>query len=100
MSSERKIWAALSYLWLLSILVLIFKKGDSFVAFHAKQGLVLFLISVVLTLVPAPFWLLGIFWQLLQVGVIILLIWGILKALSGEQYKLPLVGDLAAKINL
>ena len=38
---EGKVFAALAYLWLLSIIILFGKKENKFVLFHAKQGVVL-----------------------------------------------------------
>jgi len=85
--------AALSYLWLLSIVMLVLKKDDQFVRFHAKQGAVIFLGSLILWLIPVLGWILNI---ILLVAMII----GFMKAYGGEKYKMPLVGDLAEKINI
>lgn len=90
---DGNLLAALSYLWLLSVVMLVLKKDDEYVLFHAKQGLVLFLASIILWFVPILGWMLQI---LVTIGVII----GFAKALSGERHRLPLVADLAEKINI
>lgn len=85
--------AALSYLWLLSVVMLLVKKDDAYVQFHAKQGVVLFVASMILWFIPIIGWLLNI---LVFVAVIL----GAIKAYQGEKYEMPLVGELAKKINL
>lgn len=91
--SEERLMAALSYLWLLSVVILILKKDNPFITFHAKQGLVLFIASIILWLIPLFGWLLEI---LVIFGILV----GLLKALAGEEYRLPLVADLAEKIKI
>jgi uncharacterized membrane protein len=84
--------AALSYVWILSVVMLIIKKDDEFVKFHARQGLILFIASFV-GVIPFIGWFI---WLI----VVVLDIVGFIKALSGERYKVPVVGDIAEKINL
>ncbi len=91
-AQDSNLMAALSYVWVLSIVMLILKKDDEFVKFHAKQGLILFLISFI-GVVPFIGW---VIWAV----VVIAMIFGFIKALSGEKFKVPLVGDLAEKIKL
>ena len=91
LSSDSKLMAALSYLWILSIVMLLIKKGDDFVKFHARQGLILFIVSVILWFIPVLGWILNLL-------VLILVIVGFIKALSGEKWKIPIVGDLGEKI--
>jgi len=93
LSNDSKLFAALSYLWLLSVVMLVLKKDDEFVKFHAKQGTVIFVVSIILWFIPIIGWL-------LQIAVLIAVVIGFLKAYSGERFKMPVVGDLADKINL
>jgi len=75
-------------------------KDDPFVKFHVKQGLVLFLAWIVLTIfsmVPVIGWVLG---PILSLGLLILMVIGILNAVNGETKELPLIGQYASKINL
>lgn len=89
---ENKIWAAISYIGILSIVVLLVKKDSAFAKFHAKQGAVLF-VAGFLSAIPVVGWAVGIV-------VLILAVMGIINAASGKMWKLPVLGDLAAKINL
>ena len=91
-SQENKLLAAISYLWIVSIIMLLVKKDSKLVQFHAKQGLVLFIVSIILWFIPVIGWILNL---LVVVAVVV----GFIKALSGEYYKLPGVSILAEKIN-
>jgi len=92
--SDSNLMAALSYLWILSVVMLILKKDDKFVIFHAKQGLVLFLASVVANFIP----FLG--WFLINPVLIVAMIIGFVMAIQGKEFKMPLVGNLAEKIKI
>ena len=92
-SQDDKLMGALSYLWILSVVMLIVKKESPFVKFHATQGLILFVVSIIFWFIPIVGWILNI-------GVVILVIIGFLKALSGEQWEMPVIGLLAKKIKL
>lgn len=91
-NSDSNLMAALSYVWILSIVMLIIKKDDEFVHYHAKQGIILFILSWI-GIIPVIGWF-------LVIVVVILDIIGFIKALSGERYKIPVVGDLAEKIKV
>ena len=72
-------------------------KKDAFVKYHTKQGLVLFLLVVLLNVIdwmmPFYFWW-SINW-LLSLGTLVLLIIGISNAVNGKQQPLPLIGSFA-----
>lgn len=88
---ENKLWALLSYLGVLVVLPLIMKKDSKFALFHAKQGLVL-LAGWILSWLP--------FGPIIGIIALIFSIIGIINVLNGEEKKLPIVGDLAEKINI
>ncbi|MBU1165164.1 hypothetical protein KKA15_06435 [Patescibacteria group bacterium] len=91
-SQQDKTWGAISYVWVLSVLVIAMKKDSKFAQFHAKQGLILFVAEV--------FWWVPIFGWILGTVAFVLAIVGIIKALNGEWWEIPVVGSLAKKINL
>jgi Predicted membrane protein len=105
---KNVLMAALSYLGVLVIIPYIFAKGDSFVKFHVRQGVVLFGIEIVLWVITTflgPvwmffFWPLWMLWQLLNLGIFILAIVGIVHAVQGNEKELPLVGHLAVHVPL
>ena len=87
--------SSLSYMWILCFIPLIFAKSD-YVKFHAKQGLVLFFVEVVLVFIG---WIPIIGW-LIIISVIVLSLLGIRHALAGEMWEMPYINKLAKKINL
>ena len=89
-ASEEKIWGAISYLWILSLVALAARKDNEFIKFHASQGALLFVVSLVLMFIPVVGWLVNLL-------IAVLAIIGIIKALQGEKWALPVVGDLAEK---
>jgi uncharacterized membrane protein len=94
---DSKVFALLSYLSILCIIPLIFKKDDDFVLFHSRQGLVLFIAQV------GVFILSIVFPWILKIGMFILLaasFIGILAVLDGRRLELPVVFTLSQKIIL
>lgn len=89
----NKVMAALSYIWILSIIFLFVKKDSPFVQFHAKQGTVIFVASIILNFIPVIGWLLNIV-------LFVLAIMGIIGALQGKTTKLPVISNLAEQIKL
>ena len=74
-------------------------KNDPFVKFHVKQGLVLLItevaISIVGTIIPFLGWLI-----ILPLGsLLVLLLWiiGVVHAVNGTEKELPLVGSFAKR---
>lgn len=98
--SDENLMAAISYLWILSIIILLTKKDSDYVKFHARQGVVLFAASIALWFIGIvlPF-LSPVVW-LLDLVILIAVIIGFIKAYGGERHKLPVVGDISESINL
>ncbi len=88
--------AALSYVWVLSVVMYVTNREDPFVRFHAKQGIVLFGISVIGMMLTSVVFLLG---PIFSFVIVIFEVIGFFKALSGERYKLPIIGSLIPKDN-
>ena len=91
---ENKLWGALSYISIISIIVLLTKKDSEFAKFHAKQGVVLFIASILVG------WLPFIGWFIISPIVLLLSLAGIIMAAQGKMWKMPLIGDIAAKLNM
>ncbi len=97
---EANIAGLLCYLlgWVTGIIFLLIEKEDKTVHFHAWQSIIVFgalnILIVVFNFIP----LLGIVitWIL---SVVAFILWVVLmfKAYKGEQYKLPVAGDIAEK---
>jgi len=85
---ENKDLAAFSYVWIMSVFVYISKRQSPFVAFHAKQGMVLFLFSIL-------FWFIPGIWRFLELIVLGGAILGFLAAAQGQWKEVPIIGSLA-----
>lgn len=93
---ENKIVTFLSYIGFLCIVPLVAKKESEFAQFHAKQGLVLLLAWIVGS-ITIPIFGIGF---IINIGVVILSIMGLINVNDGNMKELPIVGDLAKKINI
>lgn len=93
---SNKFLAALSYVWILCLVPLFLKRKSDFAQFHAKQGLLLFVIEIVGWLV---FWIPLIGWALFFM-VIAFSVLGVKKALDGQYWVMPILGKYVSKLNL
>lgn len=97
---KNKGMAVLSYIGILCLIPLLAAKESKFAQFHAKQGLVLFLAEVLLGILYAiPFLnvvMLFVGW-ILYILLLVLAIMGIVNALGGKFWKMPVLGGLAEK---
>ena len=110
-STEERALGVLGYLMFLFLIPLFAKRGSMFVQFHARQGGLLFALWAVFSFVDfivlafvsgigvVESILIGLF-------IIVTIVYGvfaliaIFKVLLGERYRMPLVADLALKMNL
>lgn len=93
---ENSVMAAISYIWALCLITLIFKRKSNFAQFHAKQGLLLFAVELLLGwFFPVPIigWALGLL-------VMLLALLGIINALNGKYWEMPFLGRYAKKIKI
>lgn len=85
----------LSYLGFLCLVPLLAKRESAFAQFHAKQGLIL-LIAWIVGGITTP---IGIGF-IINAGVVILSVIGLINVNDGKMKDLPLVGEWAKKINI
>jgi uncharacterized membrane protein len=90
----------LSYLGPLVVIPFILDKNDPFVKFHMKQGIVLLVIEIVLWLLMRIFWSLIPIAGILQLGVFVLAIIGIINVVQNKEKELPLVGSFAKHVKI
>jgi uncharacterized membrane protein len=80
------------------IVFFVIEKENKFVRFHAMQSICLsgglFVASIVLTFIPILGWIVLL---VLQLASVVFWIICMIKAYQGQWYKLPIVGDIAAK---
>ena len=100
LTQEEKIMSAIGYVWLLFLVPLLIKKNNEFCQHHAKQGLVLFIFSLIVSVlggIPILGWLI-----ILPIGwiiVAILALLGIVSSLQGKKWEMPILGKYAKRIN-
>lgn len=90
-ATDTRVLAALSYISILSVVMYVLKKEDEYIKFHARQGMVLFVASFI--------WVIPVFGWIIGLGVFVLMVIGALKAYMGERFRIPVVSDLAEKID-
>src|SRR3989339_2221703 len=91
---ENSVVAALGYIYILCLLPLLFKRKSKFAQWHAKQGLLLFGVEILLGwffAVPIVGWALGIL-------VMLLALLGVVNALNGNFWEMPFLGRYAKKL--
>jgi len=94
-----KLLLVLCYVGLLSVVPYLVARSPGLLQFHARQGLALGLLGVVcagLGLVP----FIGFVGHVGIALVIVLSILGIVKALSGERWRIPVAAELADRFQL
>jgi uncharacterized membrane protein len=92
----NKTLAALSYIWILFLIPLLTKRDSKFAQFHAKQGLVLFIIEIFSGLI---IWF-PLFGQLFALFLVITSVMGAVKAYNGEWWEMPAVYEWSKKVKL
>lgn len=89
MADDGKLWAVLSYIFILWIFPLwVIKPRNAFAVYHAKQGLGLFIVGIVVSLVA---WI-PIIGQLIWLVYVVFWILGLVNAIRGLQKPVPLLG--------
>lgn len=86
----------LAYLGPLVIVSFLVAKDDSFVKFHIKQGLVLFVVEVAMWFIGSilpPLW--GLLW-VVNLAVLIFVIIGIINVVHGQEKELPIIGKYSS----
>lgn len=101
MNSNSKVFSVLSYFGILWIIGLIAAPQDSFVRFHVNQGLVLFLLGIIVGaanfifgFIPVIRWIASLLLGVVGIFCFVLAIIGIVNAAQGKTKPLPLIGGI------
>ncbi|MEO5377232.1 MAG: hypothetical protein H7832_05545 [Magnetococcus sp. DMHC-6] len=90
--------SAMSYLGILALVPLILDRGDSYLRFHARQGMILWIwevlavFTLVLPGIGKPFFMISSFMCFL------LSVLGLISVLLGRAWRLPIVGYFSDKL--
>ena len=105
-NSDSKLFAFLGvFLTVIGfVIVLLAKKKDKYALFYAKQGLVLFIAGILISVVmwasgwiPVVGWTLD--WALRGIWIVLWII-GMVYSLSGKEQDIPLIGSYAKNIDI
>ncbi len=92
--------AALAYLlgWLTGLIFLLIEKENKYVKFHAMQSLATFITLTVASIVLGAIPVVGVLLSpIIGLISIVLWLWLMYKAFSGEKWKVPYIGDVVEK---
>ena len=95
--ASHKIYAILAYFGILVLVPIFAAPKSAFARFHANQGLVLFLVEVILTVASlflGDIWLFALVIGVGRLLCFVLMIMGIVAAVQGEEKELPLIGGI------
>src|SRR3989338_6937274 len=92
---EHKVLACIVYIGILFLVPLLAAKQSKFAQYHAKQGLLLFAVEMVISML-LRFSVLG---NLLNLVLVVISAIAIYETYQGKYWELPLVGQYAKKIN-
>jgi uncharacterized membrane protein len=104
-AEKNKIFGILAYLGILCLVPILAAKESPFAKYHANQGLVLFVleiviwialfvINIVLAMLPGGLGFLSAIFGLLYLAPLVLLVIGIINAAAGKCVPLPVVGGI------
>lgn len=104
---QDKIMLILGYLGILALIPYITVKDSEYVRWHARQGLALSVVyvawslaSFIIMFIPVVRYLLFVMWPVVMIGTVVIAIMGIVRALHGRRWAIPLVSDVAALLPL
>ena len=97
---DEHLAGALTYVlgFITGVVFLVVEKDSAFVRFHARQSTITFAAVLAFDLMLWALPLVG--WMLIPVftvGVVVLWVVLMFKALTGQRYKLPYIGDIAER---
>ncbi|MEO5348635.1 MAG: hypothetical protein H7836_03180 [Magnetococcus sp. YQC-3] len=97
-SRKTRLLAAMSYLGILCLLPLVFGDGRPFIHFHARQGLVLWMWTL-LSIFALALGEIGGFFLTFSMGVIaVFSLIGIVSVMLNRNWRLPVIAILADKL--
>lgn len=93
-AEDHKWMAILAYINLLFLIPLLAAPDSKFARFHANQGLVLFLTSLIgsaVAVIPILGWLAAV---VINLAAVVWMVLGIVNAYNGKAKELPIIGSI------
>lgn len=103
--SDNKVWAILSYCFIVVIVAIIAKKDSPYVKYNANQGLVVFILMVISSIlgsvlglilggIPVVGFLVSLIFWLVDIALTLLEVFGIVNSAMGKAKELPFLGKI------
>lgn len=96
LSSQEKMLGAMAYFGPFFVAPFL-KPKSAFCRFHANQGFVFFLMLFVVLILSSLSWILSL---LLFVAYLAGMLYAMFQAYQGMMWKIPLLSDIAVKVNI
>lgn len=100
LSTEEKVYSVFAYFGVLCLVSLLLKRDNSYIMFHVRQGIVLFIIEVIANVFSVIPFLGFISFILVMIVCGLLSVIGIIEAVRGNKWEMPFVSEWAKKISL
>lgn len=96
---DNKLMAVLSYIGILCFIPLLLKKDSPFAQYHAKQGLALFIVEIIASVLS---WTIILAWAsaIIWLVTIIASIYGMVNAWNGKRVEIPGLKMIVDKLNI
>lgn len=94
MTLKSRLIALVSYLSILFLIPLNLCKKDEFIQYHAKQGMMLFVLAIALTF---TFWVPILAW-VCWLAFLVIWVTGVINVLSGKTEPVPVVGLIGERV--
>ncbi len=95
---NNKVISLFSYIGILFLIPLLAAKDSRYARFHANQGIILFIFAIIVNIVIAILGLIPIVGLIigwvLSIAELVLVIIGIVNAVTGKAKELPLIGKI------
>ena len=92
------LFASLAYIPFLALFLIMYKRDNEYMHFHARQGLVLFIFEALnyalMSLIP----FLAFIFSIINLVLLAVCVIGLFNALMGKKVRFPAVTDLAEKM--
>ncbi len=98
-SEDKKMASIMAYIPFLCFVPLLSMSSSKDVRFHARQGVILFIIELVAALFLID-QVSNFFFKIILIFAVALSVAGLVFAAQGKNYKLPIIGDLIDKSKL
>lgn len=93
---KNKVVALLAYLWVLFLVPLLIARKSQFAQAHAKQGLMLFIVQAVSSLVA---WIPLVGWIWGMIIFFIVPIYALVRVLMGQYWRIPVIAGYAERLS-